>query len=327
MKYKKYKLICLLLVFFCFINGLLFDNAHARQKYLFKMGTVSPDGIALAVFIKKKFTDTIKEVTNKEVGFSWYWGSIMGDEEDFLAKTRINQLQGAMLSVGGCLMVCPPISVLELPFMFNNFDEVAYIRKKMKPRFNELVKQNGYKMLLLVDQDFDQIYSTKYEFRTIDDFKKSKFLTHAGSMEYKLLKVLGAKPMPIGVPEVASSVRAGVCDAVISPALWWLGTQLYTVTKFVNTTQFRYSPLILVVSTKAWDNLPEKHKIAIDRELPALEEILCETMHDGNEKGLRGMINYGVKEVVLTPKELDAFKKKTESMWDDLIGDEYQRAA
>ncbi|MDY6932750.1 MAG: TRAP transporter substrate-binding protein DctP [Spirochaetota bacterium] len=299
--------------------------AKKKPKYLLKMATVAPDAAYLSDLMRKYLVDRFEKVTNGEVTIDMYWGGIMGDEEDYITKMRIGQLQGCILSVGGVLMACPEMGVLQLPFLFNNYKEVDYIRKKLGKRFNNIYKKNGYKLVAWIDQDFDQIYSTKYEMKKADEFKKCRFLTHAGLLEQELIKALGASPIPVGVPEVVPSMRAGVCNVAISPALWWMGTQLYTITKYVNPYPFRYSPATLVISSKVWVKLPKKHRKSINKILPDLEKIANKEAHDINRKCLKAMIDYGVREVKMTPEEIEDFKKRTMPLWSNLAGKLYPK--
>jgi len=298
-------------------------DAKKEGKYIWKMADVVPGGVGYASFVDKVFAPKIIEVTQGEVNQDWYHGSIMGDEEDYLAKMRINQLQGSIMSVGGTLMVCPEMSVLQLPFLFNDLKEVKYVREKMRKIFSDIVKKNGFKMLMMVDQDFDQIYSTKYQMNTSADFIKSKFVAHAGFVEFKMLKALGVSPIPLGVPEVASATRSGVIDTCICPSLWTLGTQLYTIDKYVNTLKWRYSPGMVILSSNVWDNLPEKHQKAIDAVLPEMEERFNVMSANDNKKALKAMINYGLKEVKMSTKQINDFKNKLLPVWDDLSGKKF----
>jgi len=321
------RFIIAVLVCYFILNILSLPEANALKKYkhTWKIGSVGPDGVGWAVFAKKKLAPKIAEVTNGEVGFIWYWGCIMGDEEDYLAKMRIGQLQGQLGSVDSVIKGCPDMAVLNLPFLFNDYGEVDYIRKHLRDRFDKCLMDNGYKMLIWFEQDFDVIFSTKYEIRTPEDVKKSKFLIYGSEVEEATIKALSGSPIPIPVPEASSAIRAGVFDCAIGPSLWWLGAQLYTITKSILVTPIRYSPGMIYITKRSWDKLSEKHKIAINKELPDLERRFNIDIRDGNAKALKAMINYGVKAVKLNEKELAVFKKRTRPIWDNLAGKAYPK--
>ena len=306
-----------------FVVGLGNVTAKKNVKYMWKMGTIAPDGVEYSRLLVDILIPNIEKATNGDVSMVWYWGGVMGDEEDYLSKMRIGQLQGCGLSVGGCLMACREMGVLQLPFLFKNLDEVEFIRKKLRKRFSDVVFKAGYKMILWGDQDFDQIYSTKYKMTTIEDFKKCKFLNHAGVMEYEILKILGASPIPIRVSVVASAMRSGVCNACISPSVWWLGAQLYTVTKYVNPYAWRYSPAILVVSNKSWSRLPQNYRDNLDKVFLDMEPTFNKVITKGNRRAYQAMVQYGVKEIQMTQEEIDTLRQQTLPLYNKLVGKVY----
>ena len=302
--------------------------SEARSKkttYIWKMATHAPEVIGFAIYLKDTFTPALENVTNQEVTIDWYWGGIMGDDEDWVAKIKIDQLQGAGFDGHGIVMACPELAMFQLPFLFESFDEVAFVREKLRQRLLKSFEKNGYKLLMLIDQDFDQVYSLNREVRSPEDFAKTTFVTYSGKLENEMLRILGSSPIPINVPEIPSSLRAGICNGLIAPAIWYVGAQLYTITKAVTPSTMRYAPGGIVVSTSAWNRIPEEYRRAIDGILSEHENGLNEYGHDGNARCLKAMIKYGVKEVRLSQNEIDLLKQRTRPLWDKMAGKVYPR--
>lgn len=287
-----------------------------KTIYVCKMGTIAPEHLGWASLIKDMVNPGIDKATNGRVVLDWYYGGKMGDDTDILAKMRNGQLQGGGFSGHGMVITCPEMTLFALPFMFNNYDEVEYVYSKMRPRINKWFEKRGYHLVILAEQGFDQIYSTKHEIRTLDDIKKSRFQTWYGPMEEKTLKALGTSPVPIRPTEISAAVRTGICDAIISPAIWAVGTQLYTVMKYLNPVTIRYSAAGGVVSLKAWNQLPKEDQIAIDNYVKSMEKEFRQKIRVINEKGIAAMYQNGMKEVKMTPAEIDALKEKVIPVWD-----------
>ena len=49
-------------------------------------------------------------------------------------------------------------------------------------------------------------------------------------------------------------------SAVMAPALWMVGSQLYTTVKHVNPVKIRYSPAAVFVTLEAWRSIPETYR-------------------------------------------------------------------
>ena len=68
--------------------------AKNKAKYVWKMANVAPEAAFLAEFMKEEIIQRFERVTDGELSIDMYWGGIMGDEEDYIAKMRIGQLHG-----------------------------------------------------------------------------------------------------------------------------------------------------------------------------------------------------------------------------------------
>jgi TRAP-type C4-dicarboxylate transport system substrate-binding protein len=89
---------------------------------------------------------------------------------------QIDQLQGCILDGSGVESTVPNMGVMQLPFLFNDFDEVAYVKEKMRGELSRLFARKGYKVLMMPDQSFDAIFSTRGEIRIPEDFARSRFV-------------------------------------------------------------------------------------------------------------------------------------------------------
>ncbi|MDY6854798.1 MAG: TRAP transporter substrate-binding protein DctP [Thermodesulfobacteriota bacterium] len=312
-------------ILFFYFTGI--SNADSKKPtVLLKMATHAPLGIGIELFVRERITPTILSVTEGVVVPDWYHGGIMGGNEDWVVKMQIDQLQGAVLDGSGIHFACPQSVIMQLPFLFKNIEEITYVKGKIRKRLNQIFQKNGYEMLFLADQGpFDEIYSTKYELRKPEDFSKSRYLSYGAAVEYETIKALGGSPIHVSAPEVPSSIRSGICNAMFAVPLWWVGAQLYTMTKYITPTKIRYVMGGFVITEKAWKRIPEKYHLAIKEGIEELETDFNKRLANDNAKSLRAMFKYGVKEGELTQDEIEVLKKRTRSVWDRLAGKEYPR--
>ncbi len=305
-----------------FLTVGLADIAMA-EKYRFKVATLAPDKTAWSRHAKNIILKAVQKATDGNVRIKIYWGGIMGDEEQYVTKMGIGQLHGAGFSGQGSTLVCPEIAVVELPFLFNSYEEVDHIKQSMRPVFDGIMRENGYYLHAWLDQDFDQIYSVNKPMMTIEDFQGVRFCIWYGKLEADLIKTLGAIPVPLNVTAIASGVRAGTFDSAIGPCGFVVGSQLYRTMKYINPAKIRYSPSLMVVTTEAWDILPEDYKRRYDKlRDQAMREYAVRVRFD-NDRSLEAMYKYGVEKVEFSPSELARIKKKTRKIWDDLAGELY----
>ncbi|MDY6857262.1 MAG: TRAP transporter substrate-binding protein DctP [Thermodesulfobacteriota bacterium] len=321
------RLYILTLVFFVlFIHWAgISDAGSKKRKVILKMATNVPEGTSLSRFLNQDVYNGVLRVTDGEVTIDWYHGGIMGDNRDWIAKMEIDQLQGAGLDGSGVDLAFRDMGILQLPFLFKDFDEVAYIKKRIRGKVDNGFGGNGYKMLMIIDQSFDDIFSIKREVRTPDDFAKVKFVSYSGIVEREMFKALGSSPIPLNVPEVVSSIRSGICNGLACPSGWYVGSQLYTLGGYVTPSKMRYVLGSIVLSIKSWNRIPLKHHEPIVKVMRDLEPKVRQTLMDLNENSLKAMVKYGLNEVKLTSEELDVLKKRTRPVWDKLVGNVYPR--
>lgn len=292
-------------------------------KTAFKIATLAPKDLGWAISFQKYVNPWLQRGTNDQFAVKVYWGGVMGNDDDYVRKMKVGQLQGAGLSGQGSTKICPEFSVVGLPFLFNSFEEVDYIRSMMFATFDYYFSENGYKLFLWLDQDFDLFYSTKYKFDKLEDFKATRIVTWYGPQEASMLKALGASPIPIAVTDIPASKRSGIIDTNIAPAIWQVGSQLYTVDKYVNMMKIRYSPATVILTNAAWDQIPEKYQDKLMDDQADIQRRYCSDIRRDNERCLKAMLDYGVQKVIPSPAAQAAIQKRAMKVYDDMSGRMY----
>ncbi|MDI6797225.1 MAG: TRAP transporter substrate-binding protein DctP [Desulfatibacillaceae bacterium] len=300
--------------------------AGASEKFFWKTATLAPDGIGWSKHMKEIIFPEMEKSTKGNLQIKVYWGGVMGDEEDYITKIRIGQLQGAGLSAQGTFVACPPMTALGLPFLFNDYNEVDYVKAYMQESFDLRMSDRGFFMVGWIDQDFDQIYSSKYPMATLDDFKKTRFIVWYGPMEAALFKAFGASAYPVNVPELATAVRQGVADGAIGPAVWVVGAQLYSKLAFVNPMRIRYSPASIILTMDAWTSLPDEYRQDFYQQRLELGWRYTNLVRQDNEKFLNAMLQYGVKKTEMKQQDYEAIKAKAMEVWPVVTGDLFPKA-
>ena len=296
-------------------------------KHTFKFATLAPNGIGWAVHIQQLILPMIEDLSDGEVRVKVFWGGVMGDDEDVLKKMNAGLLNGAGLSAQGVTLAIPELTVLELPFMFNNYGEVDHIKKTMAKKFDALADKHGFLIIGLIDQDFDQIYSIHHDMTRLEHFKEAKFVTWFGPLEEHMLQTLGAETVSTDVPNISSTIRKGLADASVGPAIWQVGAQLHSVWKYVNTAKIRYSPALILQNASDYQgsqDVMELKELLLDNRNQLTLEFTTRVRAD-NEKCLKAMIEYGVKESELDKAHLEELKRVSRPVWHDMTGKFYSQ--
>ena len=296
-----------------------------ESKIHWKLACLAPKDVGYAVRVREILIPEVEKATGGSLSVKVYWGGVMGNDEEALKKMRVGQLHGAGLSGEGTFKLSDEISVLGLPFLFESYEEVDYLREHMMDDFDAIVEAQGLKLLTWLDQDFDQIYTSEHPVASLEDFSKSSFITWFGPLEGKLLETMGTTAMPMSVMEIPSSLRSNVAEGVVAPAIWVLGTQLYATLHHVNAMKIRYVPAFPVVTIQAWNMLSPIQKDTIYRERGAWTSTFNELTRKDTEKCLQAMVKYGMVLTKTPPNEFKRIKSRAVRIWEPLAGELYSR--
>ncbi len=302
------------------------DAKDGKQKqYKFKLASLAPKNVGWARHVREIAHPYLKEGTNNGLKIKWYWGGIMGNDKDYIKKMMMGQLQGGAFTGQGTVLICPEMGVVELPFMFNNYAEVDYIKEKMWPSFDSYAEKRGYKIIVWADQDFDQIYSAKIKLDKLEDYSKTRFVTWYGPVEQMVLKKLGVSPIPVNVTEIVPSIRQGVADTMIAPAIWVVGTQIWTVFKYVNPVKIRYSPVTCIVTMEGFNSVPKDYQDVVMGLRGEPTSKILKKIREDNKRSYKAMIDNGVKETIMPPEVLEIMREKCKTVWYEAAGKEFPK--
>jgi len=179
-----------------------------------------------------------------------------GGETDMVRRMRIGQLQGGLLSVVGLREIEPSIAALQaMPMMFKSWDEVDYVREKMRPAMEKKFLDQGFVVLAWGDAGWVRFFSKRPAHHP-DDYKMMKFFAWGGEAEQQeIMKRLGYTPVPLETADILPAIQTGMIDAVPSTPYFALATQIYNTAP--NMLDLNWAPIVgaLVMTRKAWDEM------------------------------------------------------------------------
>jgi hypothetical protein len=109
--------------------------------------------------------------------FNVFTDGSQGGEAEMVRRMRIGQLQAALLSVVGLREIEPSIAALQnLPLAFRSWEELDYVREKMRPSMEKKFLEKGYVVLAWGDAGWVRFFSKQ---AAAGDYEKPRL--HASS--------------------------------------------------------------------------------------------------------------------------------------------------
>lgn len=281
-------------------------QAAASKTYELKFATLAPAGTTW-VNLLEEWADNVKQQSNGRLVFKIYPGGVQGDEPDVLKKIRFGQLHGGAFTGYGIGRIFSPARVLELPFLFENINEIDYVREQLMPGIEQGYRDNGYEMLGWMEVGYVYFFS-KEPIRSLADLNSARLWYWQGDPLGKaFFDASGLSPVPLSIIDVYTSLSTGMIDTVYAPPLGALALQWFSRTKYITNVPMANGIGSLVVSRRFLQGLPQDLQLLLKRTgRETGEKLVAATRHD-NKEGLTVLQEHGLVLV-----EGDA----------DLVGDE-----
>ena len=177
-----------------------------------------------------------------------------GGEAEMARRLRIGQLQSALMSVVGLREIEPSITALQsLPLLFKSWEELDYVREKMRPAMEKKFLDKGFVVLAWGDAGWVRFFSKDAAVRA-DDYKHMKFFSWGAEKEQQsIMKSLGYAPVPLETADILPAMQTGMINVVPSTPYFALASQIYNTAPHM--LEINWAPIVgaMVVTTRAWD--------------------------------------------------------------------------
>lgn len=278
-------------MFFLLLLGAF--SARADEPYVLKFATLAPAGSTWMNVIAE-WAGKVEKESQGRLKFKFYPGGVSGDEPDMIRKIRFGQIHGAAMTGHGIGSLYSPARVLEIPFLFRNYEEVDYVRAQMMPEIRAGFRKNDYELLGWMEIGFIRFFS-RTPIHSMDDLKKRRiWLWQGDPLGAAFFTASNIAPVPLPITEVFTSLSTGLIDTVIAPPLGAIALQWFTKTPYMTEVPMADGIGGLVVSSKFFNHLPKDlQELLLRTGNEASEKLLVETRKD-NEKSLGVLKQNGV---------------------------------
>ncbi|HPI94482.1 MAG TPA: TRAP transporter substrate-binding protein DctP [Deltaproteobacteria bacterium] len=246
------------------ISSLPTPAGAQEAKVVIKMATLAPKGTAVAKAFEE-LASQIREKTLGEVTFKTYWGGVQGDEKDVMRKIKLGQLHGGGFMGPGLGLIVPEVRVTEIPYVFRNYEEVGYVRKKLQPDMNRLFEEKGFKVLGWMDLGFVYTFS-KVPLTDLMVARKQKWWAMEGEpISQAVYQALEISPISLSISDVATSLSTNLIDCANTTPFGAVAFQWYT--RFRYMTGYPSTNILgaTIVKKDIWDRIsPPSQKIIME---------------------------------------------------------------
>ncbi len=291
-------------------------------KTIIKMATLAPENSSwMQIFNELK--QEVQQNTNNQVKIRIYPGGVLGDERDMLRKMHIGQIQSAALTSAGLSAIFPEFDVFQIPFMFQQYEEVDYILSQMEGFFREGLEDKGYVLIGWTEGGFVQLMST-VPADSIEKLKNAKVWTWQDSpMSKAIFDEARVAAIPLSVPDVLVGLQTGLVDVVYAPPSGAISLQWFTKLKYIVDVPLIYLLGGLVIKKSVFNKLAPEHQAVLNEAAPRYMRKLQAQVRKDNREALSEMANLGIETVKPEQTHIQEFRAVSNSAMDRIQGDTF----
>jgi TRAP-type C4-dicarboxylate transport system substrate-binding protein len=195
----------------------------------------------------------------------------------------------------------------------------------MWPYFQAKFEKQGFKL-----NDRGEVgwiyFLSKKKVESMDDLKGQKlWMWGDDKLVGAMFKKLGLNGVPLGVPEVDSSLTNGRIEACYGSPVAAVALQWYTKIKYMTSMPMSFAIGATVISTDAYKKLSADDAKAIEDIGKTSSRKLRKVIRKANEDSKETMARKGVT-IVNTPDAMVAdFTKQSQDIWQELVGKIYSQ--
>ena len=306
----------LLVVGFLLAGGI---PAHAAGPVVLKMGTLAPQKSPWHNVLEQMGQDWAR-MTDGQVRLHIYAGGTLGEEADMITRVRVGQLHAVAISGAGMPRIEPAVGCLQIPMMFDSYEELDYVRDRIAPRLEKMLEEKGFIVLNWGDAGWVHFF-TRTPARTPDDIRRMKLFITAGDTEMlELYKAAGMKPVPLATTDILPALRTGMIEAFDVPPLAALLNQWFGLA--TNMVEVRWAPLIgaTLVDKRAWERIPAGLRPKLFEAAQSAGQRFRGDIRKLSEDAVAAMQKRGLKVVKLDREAVAVWRSEAEAIYPKLRG-------
>ncbi len=296
----------------------------ADYKAEYKLSTVlakpMPWGIA-----GERWAELISQKTNGRIKVKQYPGTSLVGGDQTKEYTAIRQ--GAIdMAIGSTINWSPQVkelNIFAMPFLMPDYKAIdALTQGDVGKEIFKILESKDTIPLAWGENGFRELSNSKHAIRKPEDLKGLKIRVVGSPLFLETFAALGANPTQMSWADAVPALSSGAVDGQENPLTVYTVAKLSTAAnqKYLTIWGYVADPLIFVVNKEVWNSwTPEDQKAVREAALQAAKENIVlarKGLIPPNDTLLKEIKASGVNVAVLTPKEKEAFKKATRSVYD-----------
>ncbi|MGB9903398.1 MAG: TRAP transporter substrate-binding protein [Desulfotomaculales bacterium] len=282
-------------------SGTAGKGAESGKKFVMRLGTASA-GEHRQNKTMEEFKKRLEAKAGDRITVENYPASQLGTAAQMIQGLQDGSVQGVLLPSGYYGSVVPQISVIDLPFFFENSDQAYRILNSGgDAALKKYLEAKGIVPVAWL-RGSDRLILSKKPLNSMNDLKGMKLWCFPNPIAQEEVKAFGASPTNLDPGDLAVGLQQGTVDGAVTDATFFNAMKLYVTAPYLLMAP-RGSITNAFMVSKVWlDSLPEDLQKAVrDTAKEVVEDFEYNYLKEYEKKSMDNMKANGLK--VIEPSE------------------------
>ncbi|MEQ9811983.1 MAG: TRAP transporter substrate-binding protein [Azospirillaceae bacterium] len=226
------------------------------QEFQFVHASLNPSN-HIDYPVNMDFVNRVEELSDGRIAFEVFEGGVLGDEREMMEQIATGTISTARLAPAVMSSICPEMSMLNLPFLYENGEELLEVARSddFDAICGEVLVGEGIRPLDYWWMGVRDVYAS-VPIESLEDVAGVKLRTWQDPYVLAAWEALGAIPTPISFSELYTAMQTGTVDGAEGWAASYNSRSFYEVAPHLTRIGYIHIASALVISEQAWQSLP-----------------------------------------------------------------------
>jgi TRAP-type transport system periplasmic protein len=259
----------------------------------------------------KVFADQVEKASGGKMKVRAIGAAALGPDVQ-MQQALIGGAQEMMVGSTATLVgISKEMALWDTPFLFNNVAEAdAVLDGPVGQKVIDKLPEKGLVGLAYWENGFRNVTNSKRPVTKLEDLEGIKLRVMQNTVFLDSFKTLGANAVPLPFSELFSALETKTVDGQENPFNTILSSKFFEVQKYLSVTNHVYSPWIVLVSKKWWDQLSKDEQKILKDAAAASRDFERKDTRDEAGKALADLKSKGMQINELAPTESARMREK-----------------
>jgi len=214
----------------------------------------------------KVFTDEVAKLSGGKMKVRAIGAAALGPDNQ-MQQALIGGAQEMMVGSTATLVgITKEMALWDTPFLISNTKEADILLDgPIGDKIRNKLQEKGLVGLVYWENGFRNLTNSKRAINKMEDLDGIKLRVMPNNVFLTSFQTLGANAIPLAFSELFTALETKTVDGQENPFNTILSSKFYEVQKYMTVTNHVYSPWIVTVSKKYWDQLSkDEQKVLMD---------------------------------------------------------------